>query len=278
MSRPADQDTRHGGWLRRLFAAPRNSLAKTLLVPFVVSIVSALLVAGASISMRPIYESNQERNRQQNILAAADLLPTGPGVADSFENVVPRVVDLETGAYANDIDASSIEGLGGARASQRQVSIPKELDIAVIGRRSRYALVYLAYEGDRASMIILPVYGYGLWSTMYGYIALGSDANTIVGLRFYQQGETPGLGGEIDNPKWLRLWRGKQIYGTSTAPLIAVAKGRSAAVGDRAAFEVDGISGATLTGTGVTNLLRYWFGEHGFGPFLRGLRERGDLT
>ncbi len=267
----------NAGWISRLLAAPKNSLAKTLLVPLIVSLLSAVLVAGAAISLRPQYQLNQEHNRQQNILAAADLLESGKSTEVLFGQVEARVVDLSTGDYATDIDLAMLESAQRSRDPSMRVSVPKELDAAVIKERSRYAVVYLLYETDRLKLIILPVYGYGLWSTMYGYVALEADANTIVGLRFYQHGETPGLGGEIDNPKWQKLWRGKKIYGTSAEPLIEVAKGIVARANDGSdAYQVDGITGATLTGHGVTNLLRYWLGAHGFGPFLQKLRANDE--
>lgn len=277
MSKPPELRASRRGWLSRLVSAPKNSLAKTLLVPLIVGFFSAVLVAGTAISLRPQYEANQERNRQQNILAAADLLQPGVSTKALFERVEPRVVDLTTGDYAADIDLSTLERAQAVRDPSTLVEVPPELDTAFIKERSRYAVVYLFYEADRLKLIILPVYGYGLWSTMYGYVALESDANTIVGLRFYQHGETPGLGGEIDNPKWQRLWGGKKIYGDSDEPLIEVVKGQVQRTnGAGAVHQVDGISGATLTGRGVTNLLRYWFGGHGFGPFLQNLRENSE--
>lgn len=277
MSKPPELRASRRGWLSRLVSAPKNSLAKTLLVPLLVGFFSAVLVAGTAISLRPQYEANQERNRQQNILAAADLLQPGVSTKALFERVEPRVVDLTTGDYAADIDLSTLERAQAVRDPSTLVEVPPELDTAFIKERSRYAVVYLFYEADRLKLIILPVYGYGLWSTMYGYVALESDANTIVGLRFYQHGETPGLGGEIDNPKWQRLWGGKKIYGDSDEPLIEVVKGQVQRTnGAGAVHQVDGISGATLTGRGVTNLLRYWFGGHGFGPFLQNLRENSE--
>lgn len=264
-------------WISRLSAAPKNGLAMTLLVPLIVSLVSAVLVAGAAITLRPQYQSNQEHNRQQNILAAADLLQSGQSTEAQFGQVEARVVDLSTGNYATDMDLTTLERAQASRDPAMRVSVPKDLDIAVIKERSRYAVVYLLYEADRLKLIILPVYGYGLWSTMYGYVALEADANTIVGLRFYQQGETPGLGGEIDNPKWQRLWRGKKIYGASAEPLIEVVKGSVLKTSDGSdVYQVDGISGATLTGRGVTNLLRYWLGAQGFGPFLQTLRNNNE--
>lgn len=268
-----------GARLRRLLSAPKNSPAKTLLVPLLVSLVSAVLVAGATIALRPQYQSNLERNRQQNVLAAADLLDAGQSIETLFEQIEPRVVDLATGDYATEIDPSTVLRAQRAGDPLVNVAVPPELDRAVIKKRSRYAVVYLLYERARLKMIILPVYGYGLWSTMYGYVALaGDDASTIVGLRFYQHGETPGLGAEIDNPQWQRLWQGKKIYDDSGEPVIEVVKGQATPSGDGVTYQVDGISGATLTGRGVTNLLQYWFGEHGFGPYLKTLREQGEVA
>ena len=266
-----------GAWVRRLLSAPKNSPAKTLLVPLLVSLVSAVLVAGAAIALRPQYQANLERNRQENVLAAAGLLQAGQSIETLFEQIERRVVDLATGDYATEMDPSTVLEAQRAGDPLVSVAVPPELDLAVIKKRSRYAVVYLLYERERLKMIILPVYGYGLWSTMYGYVALAGDANTIVGLRFYQHGETPGLGAEIDNPQWQRLWQGKQIYGDAGEPVIEVVKGQAARSGEGATYQVDGISGATLTGRGVTNLLQYWFGEHGFGAYLKNLRERGEV-
>lgn len=279
MREPAGNRRGFGARLRRLLSAPKNSPAKTLLVPLLVSLVSAVLVAGAAIALRPQYQSNLERNRQQNVLAAAGLLEAGQSIETLFEQIEPRVVDLATGDYATEVDPSTVLRAQRAGDPLVSVAVPPELDRAVIKKRSRYAVVYLLYERARLKMIILPVYGYGLWSTMYGYVALaGDDANTIVGLRFYQHGETPGLGAEIDSPQWQRLWQGKKIYDDSGEPVIEVVKGQAAPSGDGVTYQVDGISGATLTGRGVTNLLQYWFGEHGFGPYLKTLRERGEVA
>lgn len=275
----SDSRTDRQNWLSRLLGAPKNSLAKTLLVPLIVSLLSAVLVAGAAISLRPQYEQNVELNRQRNILAAADLLDSGESAAALFDQVEARVVDLTTGDYATDMDLVTLEQARVSRDPAIRVAVPADLDIALIKERSRYAVVYLLYDADRLQQIILPVYGYGLWSTMYGYVALEADANTVVGLRFHQHGETPGLGGEIDNPKWQRLWRGKKIFDAGADPLIEVVKGSVPITNDgRDAYQVDGISGATLTGRGVTNLLRYWLGPHGFGPFLQTLRDNNEAV
>jgi len=109
---------------------------------------------------------------------------------------------------------------------------------------------------------------------MYGYLALAPDGTTIRGLRFYEHGETPGLGDQVDKPEWRAQWDGKTAYGADGAPRVAVIKG-NVQPGPAADYEVDGLAGATLTGRGVTNLLHYWLGPDGFGPYLEQFRERG---
>ncbi len=108
---------------------------------------------------------------------------------------------------------------------------------------------------------------------MRGYLSVEGDGTTIRGLRFYEHAETPGLGDQIDKPDWRRLWIGKRIFGADGASRIEVVRGRVDTDSADAPYQVDGISGATLTGRGVTNLLRYWTGPHGFGPYLNNLQD-----
>jgi Na+-transporting NADH:ubiquinone oxidoreductase subunit C len=106
---------------------------------------------------------------------------------------------------------------------------------------------------------------------LYGFVALESDANTIAGLGFYEHGETPGLGGEVDNPRWKALWEGKRAYRDGQVA-INVAKGAVNPQSSGANWQVDGLSGATLTSRGVSNLVQFWLGAEGFQPYLTNLR------
>jgi Na+-transporting NADH:ubiquinone oxidoreductase subunit C len=195
-----------------------------------------------------------------------------------------RIVDLATGQYTTDIDPATFDPLNAARDPELGMAIPPDKDIAGLKRRSKFALVYLVMEGQDVRYIILPVSGYGLWSTMYGYLALESDATRIVGLRFYQHAETPGLGAEIDNPNWVAQWPGKYVYDRKGNPAIEVIRGKVATDSVTRAsprrgdprYQVDGLAGATLTGNGVTYMLHYWLGTDGYGPYLTRLwEERG---
>ena len=108
---------------------------------------------------------------------------------------------------------------------------------------------------------------------MFGFVALGSDLRTIEGFTFYEHGETPGLGGEVDNPNWKKTWQGKKAFGEDWEVKIEVIKGRVDPSSDKAKYQVDGLSGSTLTTRGVDYLVKFWLGDNGYGPFLKRLRE-----
>ncbi|KZY21873.1 NADH:ubiquinone reductase (Na(+)-transporting) subunit C, partial [Alcanivorax sp. HI0035] len=161
-----------------------------------------------------------------------------------------------------------------AKDPQRSERLSGKEDIAGIKSQAKVAEVFLARGDDgELSRIILPVHGYGLWSTLYGFLALEPDANTVSGLGFYEHGETPGLGGEVDNPKWKALWEGKKLYGEQGEVEIQVVKGSVDSKTPNAEHKVDGLAGATLTSNGVSNLLRFWVGENGFGPYLKRMQN-----
>ena len=148
-----------------------------------------------------------------------------------------------------------------------------EQDIASIRRRADYSTVYVVENTDGSiKTLILPIHGYGLWSTLYGFMALESDLQTVVGLGFYQHAETRGLGGEVDNPNWKAQWQGKVVYDESGDVDISVIKGSVDPNSPKAEHQIDGLAGATLTSRGVESLVRFWLGEDGFGPFLDHLR------
>ena len=153
-------------------------------------------------------------------------------------------------------------------------SIPSSEDAAGIKRRPNIVKVYTLSENGELLRVVLPIHGYGLWSTLYGFISLEGDLNTIEGLGFYAHAETPGLGGEVDNPRWKQQWAGKQVYGDNlTEPKIELVKGGVSADAKDKEHKIDALSGATLTSRGVQRLVNYWMGESGFAPFLKKLRE-----
>ena len=157
----------------------------------------------------------------------------------------------------------------------QSIGLEPAQDIAGIRRRPNLRVAYFLRNENTLERIVLPIQGKGLWSTLYGFVALAPDANTVKCLAFYSHGETPGLGAEIDNPKWKSLWIDKKAFGADSVPRIEVIKGKVDPHDKNASHQVDGISGATITGRGVSNLVRFWLGDQGYGPMLRRLKQAG---
>jgi Na+-transporting NADH:ubiquinone oxidoreductase subunit C len=254
-----------------------DSVEKTVAVALILCLVCSIVVSSAAVLLKPQQETNQALDRKKNILVAADLIAAGAAAAEVsparvdelFDRFVEaKVVDMQTGEYSDAVDPVSYDARKAARDPALSRAVPAEQDIASIKRQANYATVYLINdESGKLKTIVLPVKGYGLWSTLYGFLALAPDTKTVVGLKFYEHAETPGLGGEVDNPDWLAQWSGKIVYDDQWQPDIKVVKGQASG-----ASEVDGLSGATLTSRGVMNLLQYWLSEQGFGPYLARLR------
>ena len=139
-------------------------------------------------------------------------------------------------------------------------------------------LVYLKMKEGSIDKLVLPVRGYGLWGTLYGYLALEGDLTTISGIGFYNHKETPGLGGEVDNSKWKASWKGVRLYDLDGQASVSLVKTRSDPSSEKAGYEVDALSGATFTTRGVENLVNFWAGELGFGVLIERLRRSSDLA
>ncbi len=254
-------------------ADDRNSVKNTLTVAIGLSIVCSILVAGTAVILKPKQEQNATDFRQRIILEVAGLYE--PGSAPDLEaaGIEARLVNLDTGEYVEAEDAAGFDPIEAARDPAQSVDVPAEFDVASVRRRSVLSPVYLVRDDEGIDQIILPVRGAGLWSTMYGYIAVDSDGNTVRGLRFYEHAETPGLGDQIDRPEWRAQWEGKQLFSEDDEIIIEVVRGNA----PDSDYQIDGLAGATLTGRGVMYLVHYWVGGHGYGPYLERVRDgRGD--
>ena len=257
---------------------PEESTRKTFLVALAVALVCSSLVSVAAVQLADRQQANRDRDRMKNVLLAAGLYDPDVPVEEVFERIELRIVDLATGAYvtSEEIGTGTYDQKEAAADLERSVRVPRDEDIAGLGRREKYSYVGLLHDEERLDMAIFPIRGQGLWSTMYGFLALEGDLTTVRGLAFYEHGETAGLGGEINNPRWLALWPGKKIYDEKGAVRIRVVKGGVDPGAPDADSGVDGISGATITADGVTDLLHYWFGDAGFKKYLDRLaREEG---
>jgi Na+-transporting NADH:ubiquinone oxidoreductase subunit C len=256
-----------GAWAWFL-ALPKDSPAKIVTVTVAVCLVCSVLVSAAAVILKPVQMRNAELARQEEILKVAGLYGPGVDVAQAFTAIETRYVDLDTGQEVSELPPDALA---------RSTPLPSDADIAGIRSRPVYSPVYWVRLGAKVETLVVPVYGKGLWSTVHGFVALTPDGRMVKDVTFYDHGETPGLGGEISNPSWQAKWAGKKIYGEDGNVALRVIKGAPKPGSPDAAHQIDGLSGATLTGKGVTHLVQFWFGTHGYGPYLSRLAQGADL-
>jgi Na+-transporting NADH:ubiquinone oxidoreductase subunit C len=240
------------------------------------AVICSLLVSLAAIGLGARQQENRELDRKRNILQVAGLFDPAVDVNEAFAVIETRLVDLETGAYVPESEVPA--GYDQRRAltsPELSTKVPSDEDVAGINRKEKYSWVFLVKEGEQVQQIIMPLRGRGLFSTLYAYLSLDADLETVRGIAFYEHGETAGLGAEVQNPTWIAKWPGKKMYDDSGEVRLAVVKGVVDPAAASAEYEVDGLSGATMTSTGVTNLLEYWFGSSGFEPYLDQLAQGG---
>lgn len=251
----------------------KDSIQHTLKVAFLVCLACAIVVSAAAVSLRPMQQQNVVIDMKRNILSAAGMLEAGRSVAEQFEAIETRVVNLSTGRFV-DMNPDEFDQRKAAQDPTQSRRLDPSEDLASIRRLEEQSLVYIVRGADnRIETLILPVRGYGLWSTLYGFLALEGDLNTVAGLGFYEHAETPGLGGEVDNPRWKQQWIGRKVYDQNDALALSVRRGQVERTNE---FErdhyIDGLSGATLTSRGVDGMVQFWMGPNGFRTFLDNLK------
>ncbi len=272
----------------KILALGNDSLEKTIAIAVALCLVCAVLVSFSAVALKSLQVHNKELDMKKNILDVAGLLQEDSNIDSEFsDKIEAKIVNLETGDYVEDINAAEYDQRKAAKDPALSVAIPKNKDIAHIRVKAKLAKVFLVKESGAIKSIILPVHGYGLWSTLYGFLSLDADGQTVQSISFYDQQETPGLGGEVVNPKWRALWKGKKVYAESNQPSAEKGLIESAEMGEPALslikgvvdnakpgsqYQVDGLAGASLTSTGVTNLVKYWMSNEGFAPYLAKVR------
>jgi Na+-transporting NADH:ubiquinone oxidoreductase subunit C len=245
-------------------SAKKESLGKTVGIVVAVCLVCSIIVSGSAVGLRSMQETNAALDKKTNILTAAGLLDKANGdIAGTYNEFVERrFVDLSTGNF---VEAPSADYDMYKAAKDPDTSIKVENSNVGFQRRADVASVYLVKDdAGKITRVILPVHGSGLWDLMYGFLAVDADGKTVKELIYYQQKETPGLGGEVQNPAWQAKWDGKKLYKNGE---VAIEVKKNA--GPNNDYAVDALSGATLTSNGVNNTIHYWVGENGFGPFLK---------
>ena len=251
-----------------------ESISKTIGVAFCVCLICSLVVSFSAVSLRDLQNENKLNDKRIKILQAADIYNPDEEIKDQFLKLETKFVNFETGKLMDtymDFSLEEYDPILATRDSNLSSKVPTSEDIAVIKNRENIGKIFILRNDDYSiNKLILPIRGYGLWGTLYGYISIENDFNTIAGIEFYDHKETPGLGAEVDNPKWKNLWPGKEIYQNGEVSL-SVIKGKVDNNDKGAQYEIDGLSGATITSRGVTNMIAYWFGESGYSKLFKEL-------
>lgn len=249
---------------------------KIFITAFVLSLFFSLIVSLAAVLLKPVQTKNEEIDRNKNIFEAAGITVTGDN--KKLSTMKTYYYDIAEGKITGKADVNTY-----FRNFKRIINDPeRSIDVTNselpgIKRIPKKIPFYIFYKEDKIDCIVLPVFGNGLWSTMYGFVGINGDGNTIRGLTFYDQKETPGLGGEVDNPVWKKQWNGKNIYSENNELKISVIKGKVDPAKPSAVYEVDGLSGASMTTSGVNTFIRFWLDNRRFGKLLKEISERGKI-
>ncbi|KLN97502.1 Na(+)-translocating NADH-quinone reductase subunit C [Moellerella wisconsensis] len=250
----------------------KDSIGRTFLVVFILCLVCSVVVAGSAVGLKSQQQEQIMLDKQRNILDVAGLLQ--PKMAASEINalydsrITPKLLNFKTGELS---DGKAKYDLNDElRSDETSIALSPAEDLAKIRRRANSAEIYLVKDDvGEVSKIILPVYGSGLWSIMYAFVAVDADGVTVRGITYYSHGETPGLGGEVDNPQWRAQWNGKKLFNEQGVAAIKVVRSGTT----DSPYGIDGLSGATLTSNGIQSMFDFWLGDNGFGPFLKKVRE-----
>lgn len=246
----------------------RESDLRTFITAFVIAVICSFLVSGAAVMLKPKQDKNKELERKKNVLIAGGLMKDDTDVAKVFESIDITFIDMKTGEKTDGNLDNYFNNFKKLSTGPTSIKLTKSQDKAGIKSiPAKVPLFMLKDENGNVEKVILPIYGSGLWSTMYGFLALESDYNTVSGITFYEHGETPGLGGEIDNPLWKAKWPGKEIYANDGSVALSIVKG-----GAKGVHQVDSLSGATLTSRGVQGVIRFWLGEDAFGKYFNKMK------
>jgi len=255
-----------------------DSPMKALVVVTATALVCSTLVTIAAVTLQPIQKAYRDLERNRYLVGISGLTNgvdelSDRDVVSRFQSLEARIVDLDTGEYDQRYNPDTFDTWKAASDAALSIAIPAAADLANLSRRSRLVTVYLVREKNKLKRMILPIYGQGMWSTLYGFIALEADLNTISDITFYQQNETAGIGDRILRPDWQARWQGRKLYDETGALRFRIGGSAVDQATPETVFQVDAISGATITVDAVANLVRYWFGPHGFAPFLESSRS-----
>ncbi len=241
-----------------------HSNFQTFRFAIIVTLVCSLLLASAATFLKPRQSENIALDIKKNILKAAGI--TSP------EKEYTRLEIQQL--YADNVKESVLDSNGEYIEGKSPVDIDPKTNSGLLP-------IHEWVVGDDVKSYIMPISGKGLWSTLYGYLAVETDGETVKGITFYQHGETPGLGGEVDKDWFTNMYIGKKFVDTDgnlVSIIIVRGKVEDKVPEDQHYYHVDGISGATLTGRGINNFLIE--NLKSYEPFFKKIRssEKGEMN
>lgn len=248
---------------RRFLARPNDSRTKTVVIAFLVSAGCALMVSGATVILRPIQAANRAAEQQARLEA---LIAGIPGMSELLSEaggtLSTVVINLKTGRAAKEVTPQTLPTA--LEDPANWTTLPAEQDIAGLTRRPDFAQIFLLRDAnEQISVAVLPIAGSGFQGPIDAILAMQGDMTTIAGLSITNQVETPGLGGRIVEPQFLRRFPGVKVSDEAGRVRVAVVRG---AAGNE--FEVEGITGATRTSNAMSQILKFWVGPAGYGQFF----------
>ena len=202
-------------------------------------IIVAALLSVAAMTLQPFQKKNVEINKKQNILTSINIVSTAKDAEELYEKYIVESFTVNTlGEQQEGVDAFNID-------------MKKELAKPLNERNLPIFISSL----EETKQYIIPVFGKGLWGPIWGYVALKNDLSTIYGANFSHKGETPGLGSEIDTKAFQSQFIGKEIF-NEQEKFVSVSILKSGTANPDSKYEVDGISGGTITSVGVDAMLK----------------------
>ena len=203
------------------------------------------LLAFASQALKPLQDANIELERKANVLSTVMNLEEGADINKLYES---RIRELVIDFSGNLVDKKAVDVNVGVEYKKK----PEDRLLPV------YEFIS-ATDPEKVENAVIPVFGFGLWNTIAGFVALESDFNTIKGVSYSHAGETPGLGARIATAEIQERYKGKQIFQGTNLVSVVMQKGEGMDYSSDP-HKIDGMSGATLTGKGVNNMLKEYFG------------------
>lgn len=232
-----------------------NKNSYTFTFAAVMVIVVAALLSFAATSLKPIQDDNVRKEKMQSILRSVKIDVDRDQAEKDYKKYIKQELVIRDGKLVDDVKAFTID-------LSKEVAKPVE---------ERNAPLYVA-EKEGKTYYIIPLRGKGLWGPIWGYMSLEGDVNTVYGTIFDHKGETPGLGAEITTPMFSEQFVEKKIL-NADKEFVSIQVRKGDASGD---YQVNGISGGTITSTGVQNMIEDI--TRAYYPFLLEYSKKGGAV